>query len=423
MRIVPPALYNMGELDNMRLSLAAATCVVSVAFLAGCSTSSQGIGTLPGSSSVGQPMGHSMLHYMPKGGINPKDVLRLQAAGKIGYLGTRAGVEKALRQVQSQPLRLHPKGGGVGIWASLTYYDYILGINKKGKAVTKAIQTSGCTEPEGVKVDHSQNIWVGCYEGDYDTPTAQEYSSNGTLTGSYNAACPSNWQSSTSTDCEDYFYGYEGYDAAADSSHVFQDGYFYGYDCSSGPSCTYTYGSGVEWWPAGEPSATPTLIMLTYGSPVYDLDYMDEDTSGNLWLGFYGCTTSTCGYGLGEITSPTTSPTFNVIENPGTYEANGGVYVSNGGNTLNVLDPETRLTYQYSLPLSPGGSPSNKLGPNAPFGYPEGIGFNSTDKNVILGDEYAWLNLGTVASNKWKQTKPILLISDVLGTAYTPSDK
>lgn len=413
----------MGELDNMRLSLAAAICVLSVALLAGCSASSAGMGSLPGSSNVGQPMVRATLPYTPRGGINPKDVLRLQAAGKIGYLGPRAEVEKALRQVQVHPLHVHSKkGSGAGILASLTYYDYILGINSKGTAVTKAFQTTGCTEPYGVKVDHSQNIWVGCYEGANSTPTAQEYSSNGTQLGSYNASCPLNWQSTSNTTCEDYFYGYSGYDSAADSSHVFVDGFFYGYDCST-PSCPYTEGSGVEYWPAGEPSATPTLVLLPYNSPVQNVYYMDEDTSGDLWLGFYGCLTSTCGYGLGEITSATTSPTFTVIENPGTYQANGGVYVSNGGNTLNVLDPESRITYQYSLPLSPGGSPAKKLGPNAPFGYPEGIGFNSTDKNVVLGDEAAWLNLGTVASNNWKQTKPVLVISDLFGAAYSPSDK
>lgn len=414
----------MGELDSMRLSSAAATCVVSVALLAGCSTSSQDVGTLPGSSTIRQPMGHSMHPYTPRGGINPKDILKLQAAGKIGYLGPRAEVEKAYQQLQAHPFRpLHrkKKGIGGGIFASLTYYDYILGINSKGTIVTNAYPTAGCTEPYGLKVDNSQNIWVGCYEGSLSTPTAQEYSSNGKQIASYNGSCPLNWQSASNTTCNGYFYGYDGFDSVADSSHVFVDGFFYGDDCST-PSCTYTQLSGVEYWPAGQPSATPTLIMLPYDAPVQNVYYMDEDTSGNLWLGFYGCT-SACGYGLGEITSATTSPTFSVIEAPGTYEANGGVYVSNGGSTLNVLDPETHLTYQYTLPLTTGGSPSNKLGPNAPFGYPEGIGFNSTDKNVILGDEYAWLNLGTVGSNKWKQTKPVLLISDTFGTAYSPSDK
>ena len=42
---------------------------------------------------------------------------------------------------------------------------------------------------------------------------------------------------------------------------------------------------------------------------------------------------------------------------------------------------------------------------------------------MVLGDEAAWLNLGTVASNNWKQTKPVLVISDLFGAAYSPSDK
>ena len=267
------------------------------------------------------------LPYTPRGGINPKDVLRLQAAGQRSATWSARGSGKGSAASPSPSAsRSRKKAAARAFWASLTYYDYILGINSKGTAVTKAFQTTGCTSSYGVKVDHSQNIWVGCYEGANSTPTAQEYSSNGTQLGSYNASCPLNWQSTSNTTCEDYFYGYSGYDSAADSSHVFGDGFFYGYDCSM-PSCPYTEGSGVEYWPAGEPSATPTLVLLPYNFHLSKkIDYMDEDTSGDLWAGFYGCSTSTCGYGLGEITSATTSPTFTVIENPGTYQANGAVF-------------------------------------------------------------------------------------------------
>lgn len=413
----------------MRFSLAAATCVVSIALLAGCSTSPQGTSALPGSGIA--PQGSHVrpdMMYQPKGGINPKDLLRLQAEGKIPAPGGRAEAAKALREMQANPnFRIHPAkgGGGVAIWSNMAYEDYTVGFNKSGKSLVAAVYspTSECYEPFGLKVDSSQNIWIGCYEGgSSDTPTAVEYNKTGAMTGRYSFACPSGWNS-----CDDYFYGYEGYDVAANSSDVFQDGYFYGYNCG-GTSCVYNSGFGIEYWPNGSTSATPTIIQMPEDfSTIYveTLYGMDVDTSGNLWVTFYGYTASNgeYGYGLLKISNPTSSPSIGVVEPTGTYEYPQGVDISNGGNTLNVLDSDTRTINQYTLPLSTGGAPSNKLGPTAPFGEPAGLGFNSTDKNVAVGDEYAWLNIGTVSSNKWKQTKPVLLISDLFGTSYTPSDK
>jgi hypothetical protein len=414
----------------MRFSLAAATCAVSVALLAGCSTSPQGTSALPGSG-VSAPQGSHVAPdrmYQPKGGINPKDLLRLQAEGKIPAPGGIKEAQKALRIMQAHPdYRIHPaKGGGaVGIWANMTYEDYIVGFPASGKKLTAAISNSSheCYEAFGLKVDSAQNIWIGCYEGGTDdTPTAQEYSKSGSLSGSYSFTCPSSWDS-----CDDYFYGYEGYDVAVNSSDVFQDGYFYGYNCGTG-SCIYTYGYGIEYWPNGSPSSTPSLIQMPLDfSTLYveDMYGMDLDSSGNLYVAFYGYCASNeeYGYGLLEITNPTSSPSISAVEPCGTYEASQAVYVSGGGSTMNVLDSEKREIDQYSLPMSEGASPSNVLGPTAPFGYPAGLGFNSTDKNVVSGDEYSWLNLGTVATNKWKQQKPVLLISDLFGSAYTPSDK
>jgi hypothetical protein len=439
MRIVPPALYNMGELDNMRLSLATAISVaLAAALFAGCSTSPQSSSALPGTGASGMaPMGFHMSPakmYQPKGGINPHDLLKLQAEGRIPAPGGREAAEKALRQQLAHQSFHPPKkgGGGTGMWANMTYYDYILGFNTKGTKVTAAIETDPtyssqyCIEPYGLKVDGSQNVWVGCYEGgSSETPTAQEYSKTGTLEGQYTFSCPNGWGG-----CDDYFYGYEGYDVAVNSSDVFVDGYGYGYDCVSTEDCTYTYGYMIESWPNGSPSATPNVILMPYETEatwgyVYDTYGMDVDSSGNLWVAFYGYCTSNSeyGYGLLEITNPTSSPTISPVEPCGTYEYGNAVYTSNSGGTLNVLDTDARKIYQYTLPLSTGGSPSNTLGPTAPFGYPSGLGFNSTDKNVVSGDQYDWLNIGTVATNKWHQEKPILVIDSLFGSGYTPSDK
>jgi hypothetical protein len=414
----------------MRFTMATATGVaLAAALLAGCSTSSPGSSAIPGTG-VGQPTaGHIRPDkmYQPKGGINPKDLLKLQAEGRIPAPGGRMAAEKALHKMPFHP-KVHAHGGsGTGIWSNMTYYDYILGFSANGKKVTAAIDTSDqseyCEEPQGLKIDSSQNIWVGCYYGGYyGSPTAQEYSKNGNLSGTYSFSCPNGWGG-----CDGYFYGYEGYDVAVNSSDVFMNGYYYGYDCATS-SCEYEDAYGIEYWPNGQPDATPSIIPMpndfstTY---VYDLYGMDVDSSGNLWVAFYGYTSSNgeYGYALAEITNPTSDPSFNVIEPAGTYEYDDAVYTSNSGGKVNVLDGDTREIYQYNLPLTYGGSPSKTLGPTAPFGEPAGLGFNASDTKVVAGDEDDWLNIGTVSSNKWTQTKPVLLIDSLFGSGYTPSDK
>lgn len=421
----------------MRLSLATAACVVSIALLAGCSNSPQGSSALPGSGSGVSSMapGHfsPQSMYAPRGGINPHDLLRLQAEGRIPAPGGRTAAEKAYRQIQHgvrfrPPAALRPGSAVTAIWANLTYYQDIVGFNKKGKKVTAAISVDTspnyCDEPFGLKVDHSQNVWVGCYEGYNGSSSYQiqaaEYSSGGSEMAAYTWACPNGWGS-----CDyGYFYSYNGYDVAVNSSNVFVDGFFYGYKNTSQFYEQY----GIEYWPNGSPSATPNIILPPESfssTDVQNLYGMDLDSAGNLWVAFYGycASNSTYGYGLAEITNPTSSPTWSNVEPCGTYNFGNAVYTSNGGNMLNVLDSSSRKIYQYTLPLSTGGSPSNVLGPTAPLGEPEGLGFNSTDTNVVSGDDFDWLNIGTVATNKWKQEKPVILISNLYGSGYTPSDK
>jgi hypothetical protein len=195
----------------------------------------------------------------------------------------------------------------------------------------------------------------------------------------------------------------------------------------SGWSCYYYYfcyviGTGVEWWPAGQPSARPTIdfIASTLVSRIY---FMDEDSSGNLWFTFAGHRDG----GLGEIINPT-SPSWqlSIVEPAGTYQCPGGVYVSNAGAVLNVTDPCTRDTYQYALPLATSGSPTNTLGPTPANsfgqGFPVSGGFNASGTKLILADSYSWLDRGEVLSNKWKaKTNPNVQAPQ--GAAFTPSDK
>jgi hypothetical protein len=320
----------------------------------------------------------------------------------------------------------------VGIWASQTYYNVLLGISKNGKKAVQGINTYNyeqtpdalCEEPYGVKVDANQDVWAGCYYGyngisnSYNA-TGIEYNKNGNNVATYTAACPTGWGN-----CDyGYFYGYDGFDVAVNSTNVFVDGYFDGYDCATTDDCQYMDGAGIEYWPNGSPAATPGIIMPPYGSPFYDVYYMDVDSSGNLWVDFYGYADYEYGYGLAEITNPTTNPVVSVVEPPGTYECEGGVYVSNGGSTLNVGDSCTQHIYQYTLPLTTGAKPTKTLGPTAPFGCPEGFGFNAADSGLVAGDCDGWLDIGKVPSNKWTQAKPVIMQDGVYGAAYTPSDK
>ena len=129
------------------------------------------------------------------------------------------------------------------------------------------------------------------------------------------------------------------------------------------PSCSYVYGSGFEYWTAGNASATPTYINVGEAcSPVCDTDYMDLDSSGNIWFSYYGCTSSSGG-GLAEITNPTTNPKFVSILDPSTFQCPGGVYISNHGKMLNYVDECARTISQYTMPVTSSSQPANTLGP------------------------------------------------------------
>jgi hypothetical protein len=411
-----------GDFDDMRFSLATAgSAVVIAALLAGCSNSPQGSQSLPSSGVTSS--GHSVgaPQFIPQGKLTPLQLLKLQAEGKMPGPVPIKVLQRQLKQLQAHPtvhINVHKNKGGVAIWSSLTGYNFLLGSNKKGTSVTAAINTytnGGCETPISVKVDHSQNIWAGC---EYNTTTNEtgptEYNSSGTEVAQYQANCPE----SGSYSCT-YDYGY-GFDEASNASNVFASMTFFEYDeCTPYPTCSYVYGAGFEYWPAGSPSTTPKLITEPYG-PVYDNYYMDLDSSGNIWFDYYGCPSSGCGYGIGEITNPTTSPAMVVIENPGYLQFAGGVYASNGGNTINVIDQTTHMITQFNT----SGTKTGTLGPTA-FGIGDPVtgSFNSTDSNMVIGDADDWLDIGTVSTNKWKVAKAALDISTIEGAAYTPSDK
>jgi hypothetical protein len=401
---------------------------VLAALFAGCSSTSQGTQALPGgSTSQSMARAPGVLPFITKGPHSRMELLKLQAEGKLAGPVPRKALLREIKLLQSHSrphFSVRHDSGVVGLWATVPGYDYLIGFNNRVKKVLTDIDTAdnGCYEPITVKVDSSQNIWTACeYNSSFSEALVQEYTSAGAFKDTYTQGCPA-----SVSDCTWEFS--DGFDSAANSSDVFSALDFYEYEVCN-PSCTFYDGAGFEYWPAGDPSATPTLISLgTDCDPICDVYYMDVDNSGNIWFDYYGedTTNDEFGYGLAEVENPTTSPTLVNILPVGSLGFPGGVYVSNSGSVLNVTDQDARTTKQYDLPLSPSGSPFNTLGPTPEnlfgLGDPVSGGFNKTDTKMALGDAYGWLDKGTVSTNKWKLVSSPDL-SEPEGAAYTPSDK
>ncbi len=357
-------------------------------------------------------------------------LMKLELAGKIPNPMSHSLMAKQIQYVEhhKRPFfrSITPdkkSAGGVAEWSSMPDYDYLLGQSKKMTTTVGDIYTAAneCYEPYMVKVDHSQNIWTACDETEPDFYAGvQEYASNGSYTATYGGECPNPPPGYIA--CE-FWEGY-GYDSAETSSNVFLSLDFFETEfCPSSGSCGIEEGGGFLYWPSGEPSATPTLIGGADCDPLCEVFYTDADANGNLWFDYYGYAGGEYGYGVGEITNPTSStPTFVSILNPGTMQCAGGVYVStlSGTQTVNALDCSTRKIYTFTT----GGVEGNQLGPVDLFGEPYGLGFNSTDSAAVNADcELDWNNVGALAKGTWSPRKSDYEVSCLYGSAYTPSDK
>jgi hypothetical protein len=360
-------------------------------------------------------------------GMSSSRLLELQIEGRLPA-PVPLDVLRRQRRSLSRPrpqLALRP-AAKVGLWATNTNFNYLLGQDATGRKTVTAIDLSknSCYSPVALKVDHAQNVWVGCELTSFSATNGavQEYSSAGTLENKFLPACPSNIKNCQS------FSGY-GYDSGLDAGgDVFASLNLYAIETCVGTSCSNNLGAGFEWWPGGNPSATPRLISLgTSCSPVCGVGFMDVDSSGNLWFTFTGPSGSTSGFGLGEVTSPTKSPKFTIVEPIGTYGFFGGVYVSAGGQTLNVIDQKSRKISQYHLPLSPSGAPFKMLGPTrvTAFGVGDPVSgaFDQAETKLAIGDTGGWIDVGKVGKNAWSAAANLNFYSGLEGAAYTPSDK
>lgn len=361
-----------------------------------------------------------------KNGIAASRLLELQLEGRREAPIPPDALRRTLERAgQVRPLLRFHAGAKVALWATDTNFNYLLGQDATGRKTVTAVDLSknSCYSPVALKVDHARNVWVGCEltSTSGTNGAVQKYSGAGVLEKQYLPACPS-----PVSECES-FSGY-GYDSGLDHhGNVFASLNLYSIETCN-PSCVSDLGGGFEWWPKGKASAAPHLISLgTSCAPVCGVGYMDVDGSGNLWFTFSGYAQTTYGFGLGEVTNPTTNPKFTIIEPVGTYGFFGGVYISNGGKTLNVIDQKARTIAQYHLPLSPSGTPYNVLGPTPQnafgIGDPVSGGFNKAETKLAIGDTGGWLDVGKVSSNTWSAVASPNFYSGLNGAAYTPSDK
>jgi hypothetical protein len=321
----------------------------------------------------------------------------------------------AIPASSAQFTRPQANAGGINIWAAAEQSSKVFGLSRGAKHVLEVISTERQPvkggDPLTLKVDHARNLFVTDVSGG-NAGVIQEYK-DGKFTRAYSPGCAvSNCSSFTGILS----------DNVVDHNDVFAIMKHIQYKAGS-----YTVSrSGYEYWPNGNPSATPVAVLLSSDcSAVCFYDAGDEDSSGNLWLRDFGGG----GYGVAEITNPTTRPSMKQIL-PFTFTIESGdiagFYISNAGTVLNVGDSSHKI-YQYSLPLTYGGSPFNTLTPCSQGCDPHGFGFNSKDNLIVVGDgttaAHGWVDIGQVSKNRWKKVTNPQFTAPLSSAVYTPSDK
>lgn len=296
--------------------------------------------------------------------------------------------------------RAHADADGITIWAAAEQTSTVFGLSSGAKRVLKVISTKSQPvkggSPLTLKVDRANNLFVTDVSGG-KAGVIQEYA-DGTFTRAYSPAC-------AVSGCSNFTGALA--DTVVDNSHIFAIMKQIQYKVGGN-----TVGaSGYQYWPKGNPSATPVEVLLPSDcSVICFIDAGDEDSSGNLWVRDFGGG----GYGVAEIKNPTTAPSMIQIL-PLEFTINNGdiagFSISNAGTVLNMGDSSHKI-YQYALPLAYGGSPFNTLLPCSQGCDPHGFGFNRRDRLIVVGDGTApgssgtpsgWLDIGRVSKNHWKK--------------------
>jgi hypothetical protein len=360
---------------------------------------------------------------MPEGGITMNAFAhRASLALSLVYLasvlaGCGSTASPALPASSSRFTTPRANAGGIKIWAAAEQTSKVFGLSSGANRVLDVILTESQPvkggHPLTLKVDRAKNLFVTDVSGG-KAGVIQEYK-DGTFTRAYSPDCPV-------SDCSK-FTGVLS-DTVVDKSHVFaimeQIQYQVGTKTVSG--------SGYEYWPNGNPSATPVAVLLSSDcSAICFYDAGNEDSFGNLWLRDYG---GGGGYGVAEITNPTTNPSMSQGLPLDTFTINNGdiagFSISNAGTVLNVGDSSHKI-YQYALPVRYGNSPFNTMTPCVEGCDPHGFGFNSTDRLIVVGDgatspSSGWLDIGQVSKNHWKKVANRQFTVPFSSAVYIPGD-
>jgi len=318
----------------------------------------------------------------------------------------------------------------VGLWVSVPSTNQLLGLSRSGRQTIATIDTSvnGCYSPTGVKVDGKQNVFVAC-NADYSC----QYASNA-CEGLIEAYAPGS--TSPSATYPDYHSEYCGKhnncwtyassnDVALDSrGHVFAANLTVT-SCYAGVKAIIecgTAGGGYSWWHVGGSQSAHINVPNYYDEYFY---YLDVDAAGNLYIDgapYFGTGPSQ----VYEVTNPTRASWAITAIVPPTSDRLGGVYVSNAGTVLNVVDETSRTISQYALPWVASETPFKVLGPTLQQtgrGQPISGGFDRNEKHLALADADGWIDFGVIANNTWTTAGKKNLGSGAFGAAYAPSDK
>lgn len=325
----------------------------------------------------------------------------------------------ALPAASSNLMRASANEDGITIWAASEQTSKLFGLSSGAKRILDVIFTERQPvkggDPLTLKVDRARNLFVTDVIGG-NAGVIQEYK-DARFTRAFSPGC-------AVSNCSD-FTGVLT-DSVVDDNHVFAIMKQIQYKVGSNTVSQ----SGYQYWPKGNRSATPGQVLLSSDcSEICFYDAGDEDNAGNLWVRDYGGG----GYGVAEITNPTTNPSLNQILPLNTFTINtgdvAGFYISNGGTVLNVGDSSHKI-YQYALPLAYGGLPFNTLTPCAQGCDPHGFGFSRNDELIVVGDgttngsgEHGFLDIGQVPKNHWKKVTNRRFTTPFSSAVYTPSDK
>lgn len=312
--------------------------------------------------------------------------------------------------------------GGVRIWAAVEQTSTVFGLSGSTNGVLKVISTESQPvkggDPLTLKVDGANHLFVTDVSGS-KAGVIQEYRDGG-FTHAYSPDCAVSGCSKFTGSLAD---------TVVDSNHVFAIMKQMQYKVGGNTVVS----SGYEYWPKGNPSATPVEVLLSSDcSAICFIDAGDEDSSGNLWVRDFGGG----GYGVAEITDPTTAPSLNQFLSLDTFTIDdgdiAGFSISNGGTVLNVGDSSHKI-YQYALPLTYGDSPFNTLIPCSQGCDPHGFGFNSKEKLIVVGDgttargsrgpQKGWLDIGRVSQDRWKKVTNRQFTGPFSSAVYALSDQ